>query len=75
MTAKPRHPLAGEKDLSMLTVRTIGQERRSRTALGPVIARDTAQSSLKIEGLRGTGFRAHVSAATLKRLLFCCSRL
>ena len=43
-----------------------GREQ-SGTALGPAIARKTAQSSLKIEGLKETGFRAHMSAATLKR--------
>ena len=64
---KTRGPLAGQKTLPMRRFRTIGLERRMRTALGPTGTRKTAQSSLKIEGLRRTRFRAHVSAATLKQ--------
>jgi len=63
---KTRGPLAGQKTLPMRQFRTIGLERQMRTALGPMGARKTTQSSLKIEGLRSAGFRAHVSAATLK---------
>lgn len=50
----------------MLRYRTIGRERLLRTATGPAIARDTAESSLKIEYLQKTGFRVRSDAATLK---------
>ena len=63
---KTRHPLANGKALPMLWFRTIGLERLPRAALGPATTRKTAQSSLKIEGLRRTHFRAPRSAATLK---------
>ena len=64
---KTRGPLAGRKTLPMQRFRTIGLERQMRTALGPTGTRKTAQSSLKIESLRRTRFRAHVSAAPLKQ--------
>jgi hypothetical protein len=53
---KTRGPLAGQKTLPMRRFRTIGLERQMRTALGPTGTRKTAQSSLKIEGLRRTVF-------------------
>ena len=74
---KTRHPLANGKALPMLWFRTIGLERLPRAALGPATTRKRAQSSLKIEGLRRTHFRAPRSAATLKpyQLSYLCKAL
>ena len=68
---KTRRPLAGEKTLPVLQFRTMEREGQATTAVGLAAARKRPQSSLKINRLEETGFRAHMSAATLKPV--CCA--
>jgi hypothetical protein len=69
VTTKPQEPLADEKVLPMLRFQTIRREPAPNMAAGRGDARKAGKRSLKIEGLHKTGFRAHMSAATLKRKL------
>ena len=64
---KTRRPLAGEKTLPILQFRTMEREGQATTAVGSAAARKQPKSSLKINRLEETGFRAHMSAATLKQ--------
>ena len=66
---KTRRPLAGERTLPILQFRTMEREGQATTAVGPAAARKRPKSSLKINRLEETGFRAHMSAATLKLCL------